>query len=71
MIEPGAVSIIGIEFWFMSDEENEKGQNPLIIMVDKQTKCHVSYPVERKSVSDWIVRRRCDDIETWDIWENM
>ena len=65
IIEPGEVPIIGIYFWFMSDEENEKGQNPLIIMVDKQTKCHVSYPVESKSVSDWIVRRLCDDMETW------
>ena len=64
MIEPGNVHIIGIYFWFMSDEEDEKGQNPLIIMVDKQTKCHVSNPGESKSVSNLIVGRLCDDIET-------
>lgn len=52
MIEPGEVPRIGIDFWFMSDEEDEKGQNPFIILVDKQTKCHVSYPLESKSVSD-------------------
>ena len=65
MIDEGKVPRIGIDFWFMSDEEDEKGQNPIIIMVDKQTKCHVSYPVESKSVSDWIVKRLCDDMETW------
>ena len=65
MIDEGKVPRIGIDFWFMSDEEDEKGQNPIVIMVDKQTKCHVSYPVVSKSVSDWIVRRLCDDLETW------
>ena len=49
----------------MTDEELERGQNPLIITVDKQTKCHVSYPLESKSVSEWIVKTLCDDIETW------
>ena len=34
-------------------------------MVDKQTKCHVSYPMESKSVSDWIAKRLCDDLEIW------
>ena len=65
MIEEGKVPRIGIDFWFMSDGEEERGQNPIIIMVDKQTKCHVSYPLESKSVSDWIVKRLCDDLETW------
>ena len=65
MIEEGKSLRIGIDFWFMSDEEEERGQSPVIIMVDKQTKCHVSYPLESKSVSAWIVKRLCDDLETW------
>ena len=71
IIEPGEVLIIGIYFSFMSNEENEKGQNPLIIMADKQANRNVSYPVESKSVSDWIVRRLCGDIETWGYIGNM
>ena len=39
--------------------------NPVIIMVDKQTKCHVSYPMVSKSVNDWIVKRLCSDLEQW------
>ena len=42
---------IGIDFWFMRKEEEEEGFNSLIIMVDKQKKNHVPYPVESKSAS--------------------
>ena len=34
-------------------------------MVDKQKKLHVSYAIGSKSVSDWIVKRLCDDLESW------
>ena len=57
MIEPGEVPRIGIDFWFMSKEEEDGGQNPLVIMVDKQTKCQVSYPMESKSVRDGIAKQ--------------
>ena len=57
MIDEGKVLRIGIDFWFMTDEENEKGQMPFIIMVDKQTKCHVSYPLGSKAVNACIVKK--------------
>ena len=63
MIEPSEMPRIGLDFWFMREEE--EGLNPIIIIVDKQTKCHISYPVESKSVSDWIVKRLCDDLESF------
>ena len=34
-------------------------------MVDKQNHVHVSCAIASKSVSYWIVKRPCDDLESW------
>ena len=49
----------------MKEEEEEHDLNPFIIMVDKQTRCHVSSPTESSSTSDWIVNRLCENLESW------
>ena len=65
VIETHAPARIGLDFWFMSKDEEEGNRNPLVIMVDKQSKQHVSYAIGSKSVSDWIVRLLCESLETW------
>ena len=49
----------------MSKDEEEGLWNPLVIMVDKQVKQHVPYAMGSKTIIDWIVKRLCEDLDTW------
>ena len=63
--EARKIPLVGMDFWYMTDEDRESGKNAHIMLVERNEGHHIAFAVGTKHAQDWWIKLLADEMEAW------
>lgn len=56
---------VAFDYFFLSDEDERAGENPMLVMVDEKSGAKFARAVERKGAIEWLIREIDRELQSW------